>query len=278
MFASTIVHPLAKKPTAFGVDFMQAMSNYNVDTMTSQDPLWQKTGELYHNFIAACEDQITSSSSIPKIIHQIWLGSPFPERCKNFRDSWLKLHPDWDYMLWTEKKIKEFGLYNKKLYDTAKNYGEKSDIARYEILYRMGGLYIDTDFECLQPFDYIHEHSNFYAGLNRGPSIEVFNGMIGSCPGHPIVQLCIERLHKPELLKRRSNHPMAIIIRTGPQFFTQCIYACLDVIQDGVVLFPSSYFYAWPNSQLHLKDPAHIQKWIKPESMALHHWHCSWQK
>ncbi len=33
-------------------------------------------------------------------------------------------------------------------YDQADNYGFKSDIARYEILYRFGGVYVDTDYEC----------------------------------------------------------------------------------------------------------------------------------
>ena len=31
--------------------------------------------------------------------------------------------------------------------------GEKSDIFRYEILYRFGGVYVDTDFECIKPFE-----------------------------------------------------------------------------------------------------------------------------
>jgi len=70
---------------------------------------------------------------IPKIIHQIWLGSPLPEKYKQLQKSWLKYHPDWHYYLWTEKEIAAFGLTNQALYDATSNYGEKSDIARYEI-------------------------------------------------------------------------------------------------------------------------------------------------
>ena len=42
-------------------------------------------------------------------------------------------------------------LKNKDLYDKSRNYGFKTDLARYEILNKYGGLYIDTDFECLSP-------------------------------------------------------------------------------------------------------------------------------
>ena len=78
-----------------------------------------------------------SEPLIPKIIHQIWLGSSLPEKYKRFQQSWKKYHPDWTYILWSEKEIEEFGLKNKKIYDKTKNLGQKSDIARYEILYRI---------------------------------------------------------------------------------------------------------------------------------------------
>ena len=67
--------------------------------------------------------QIDSSPRIPKIIHQIWLGSPFPEKYKVLQQSWKKYHPDWTYILWTEKEIKDFGLTNRERFDKAKIYG-----------------------------------------------------------------------------------------------------------------------------------------------------------
>ena len=46
--------------------------------------------------------------------------------------------------------VKSIILKNKKAYSLAKNWGMKSDILRYEILQKFGGVYIDTDYECLQ--------------------------------------------------------------------------------------------------------------------------------
>ena len=36
------------------------------------------------------------------------------------------------------------------VFERAINPGMKSDIFRYEILKQIGGLYVDTDFECLK--------------------------------------------------------------------------------------------------------------------------------
>jgi len=36
------------------------------------------------------------ATSIPKVLHHIWLGSPFPSRFQAFRASWLEHHPEKD--------------------------------------------------------------------------------------------------------------------------------------------------------------------------------------
>lgn len=43
---------------------------------------------------------------IPKKIHQIWLGSPLPEKFARLAATWKQHHPDWEYMqLWTDQDI-----------------------------------------------------------------------------------------------------------------------------------------------------------------------------
>lgn len=48
-----------------------------------------------------------------------------------------------------KKDVKLLILKNQIAYSSAKNWGMKSDILRYEILQKFGGVYIDTDYECL---------------------------------------------------------------------------------------------------------------------------------
>lgn len=216
-----------------------------------------------HNFLNIT---INARPKIPKIIHQIWLGGPLPEKYQALQKTWQDMHPTWEYRLWTDKDIKEFGLINQDLFDEAPNYGEKSDIARYEILYRLGGLYIDTDFSCLQPFDIFHHAYDFYTSMQPldGGYIHLVNGLIGSVPGHPILKYCIEQL-------RHTKHITQTIIKTGPIFFTQAVIRCLyqgDYING---IFPPSYFYPLGFSY---KKGMEIK--VRPESFAIHYWDFSW--
>ncbi len=129
---------------------------------------------------------------IPKIIHQIWLGNnPIPANYKYYLETWRKYHPNWEIKLWTEKEILAENFTSMDLFYKARGYAEQSDIARYEILYRYGGLYIDTDVECFASFDELHHKYDFYVnmeppGVNK-KIVSIVNMMIASVPGHPIL-------------------------------------------------------------------------------------------
>ena len=69
---------------------------------------------------------------------------------------------------------------------------KRSDIVRYEILHAFGGLYIDTDFECLKSFDILHHCYTFYIGTLSSHNVGIGNGIIGSVAGHPLLRWCIE--------------------------------------------------------------------------------------
>lgn len=231
--------------------------------------------ELYNKNHATKLEQ-KSHLKIPKKIHQIWLGSPLPEKFKHYQATWQFHHPDWQYKLWTDKDIAAFGLENQKAYDTAINYAEKSDIARYEILFRLGGLYIDTDFECLKPFDVLHQCYDFYTGLEL-PAMAMFlqpiiipNGLIGSAPGHPIMHACIDEIKK----KICDKNNIDIVSKTGPLLFTNIILAIAgthDYLKD--IVFPASYFYPIDKNT---KDRSCINSCIQQETYAIHHWAGSW--
>ena len=45
---------------------------------------------------------------IPKIIHHVWPGAdPFKEKFHNFRNSWMKNHPDWSFYFWRLDNLPE---------------------------------------------------------------------------------------------------------------------------------------------------------------------------
>lgn len=154
----------------------------------------------------------TPPPPIPRILHHIWLGSPFPARFHAFRASWLEHHPvkdgeylliekchivilclisdpiypaskGWTHHVWTDVEVAPLLdiLWNKKAYLAAPNYGQKADILRYELLQRHGGLYVDVDMECVRSLDGLHGQGGpaFYTGFSNTGTVELNNGLIG---------------------------------------------------------------------------------------------------
>jgi hypothetical protein len=220
--------------------------------------------------------KVTASltSKIPKIIHQIWLGSPFPEQYKQYQQTWIKHHPDWEYKLWTDKDIEEFKLTNKRAFDKAPNYGEKSDILRYEILNRYGGLYIDVDCECLRPFTVFHHCYDFYVGTTNSGTAEINNAIIGAAPGHPIITYCIDHIEVGDGTYNVSD----TLQRTGPIYLTDCFLKIAPDCLDTIIAFPVTFFYPLHHSLEGFTKRTQVQDWLAPESCAIHYSARSWQK
>ncbi len=211
---------------------------------------------------------------IPKIIHQIWLGGPLPEKYKHWIDSWKKHHPTWEYKLWTDDDVKKLNLYNQELYDNLTNFGPKVDILRYEILYQFGGLYVDTDFECFKSHDILHHCYSFYAGIEDGKAIALGNALLASAPGHPILEQLVKNVN---FKVENEDNMWATVAGTGPGYITQIFAACWGSSDSRVMVLPHSYFYPFPAYKR--KVPlAQRGAFVKPETFGMHHWGFSWMK
>lgn len=95
------------------------------------------------------DNSVKQKNTIPRIIHQIWMGPLEPP--KSAMDSWRDLHPSWEVRVWNEQNLPS--LKNKQAFADSDNYPQKSDILRYEILSQFGGVYVDADEYCLRPID-----------------------------------------------------------------------------------------------------------------------------
>jgi mannosyltransferase OCH1-like enzyme len=207
---------------------------------------------------------------IPKIIHQIWLGSPVPDVFNEYMQSWVAHHcgPDWLYILWDDQKIKDFKLYNQAIYDSSSNFGQKSDIVRWEILYTFGGLYVDVDFECFASFDIFHYAYDFYVGLQPLDSqiVQLNNALVGSCAGHPILKHCIVTIKDD--WARYKGAPQT----TGPVHFTRSFYLTANKYGTVDIAFPASYFYPLGTTDTIINK----EQWIESGAYAVHWWAKTW--
>lgn len=99
---------------------------------------------------------------IPKILHYCWFGhNPFPPIIEKCLATWQEILPDYEIKRWDESNFDVYqNTYIKEAYDN-KKYAFVSDFARFDILYKEGGIYLDTDVEVLKPFDIFLENKMF---------------------------------------------------------------------------------------------------------------------
>jgi mannosyltransferase OCH1-like enzyme len=97
---------------------------------------------------------------IPKIIHQIWLGTDelSPVRKKAMQTVQL-MNPDFKYILWTDEDLPEFNLEN--IIEESLHVAFAADIFRLKILEKFGGIYIDTDIICHKNLTYLLEKYDY---------------------------------------------------------------------------------------------------------------------
>lgn len=240
--------------------------------------------ELYYRNAWQVCDKPNAEYLITKIIHFIWLGSSLPDKYDKFIASWAKYHPDWEIKIWLDQDIEDLNLQNKHLFNASNNYGYKSDLARYEILYRFGGLYVDIDFECLTSFDFLHKNYEFYAGLFPNQGV-LANGVIAAKAGHPILKDCVDKLKSLPQKINGKECARSIQQTSGPHHFTQCAlnYISRNPRDNRLMVLPAGYFFSFPAFRsadfwLGKLSESDIIAYRYPESMAQHFWGCAWVK
>lgn len=92
--------------------------------------------------------------SIPKVIHYVWMGrNDKPSSVVKCIESWKKALPEYDIIEWNESNfnVNDFP-YCKSAYEK-KKWAFVSDYVRLYVLYKYGGIYLDTDVFVKKAFD-----------------------------------------------------------------------------------------------------------------------------
>jgi mannosyltransferase OCH1-like enzyme len=272
---------------------------------TSKNAVWSDIVDRFHTFQENIE--LSEEPHIPNIIHHIWLGSKLPKQDQEYMQTWRDYHPAWLHFLWTDRAsnstlgdyfidvtqvqdiidhkddyvgariviyVRPDDIYNKEAYLSGSNFAQTSNILRYEILYNFGGLYLDTDFICLRAFDVFHHGLTCYACLGFTSHVSILNGIIGTVPEHPLMRWCVEHVNDYASNFKKKQSTKETLQGTGIRFFKK---AFLNVQADApeIVLFPFTFFTPWPSHERHKQKNA--EKWVQPESYALHMWHGAWR-
>lgn len=197
---------------------------------------------------------------IPQVFHTIWVQGDLPVEYDAWFASWKHYNPDWAHILWAESDYLGF-LENREIYDTAVNHAQRAEIASKEILLKYGGVYVDADFECLQPLgDLLDGVDCFTAEESVG---QIAAGIVGCIPGHPAMRLVVDDIERSILWQRRQGKTQNY--GAGPHILERLWRPRSDVTKFKWKWF---YPYRW--------DQSPPEKY-RPETYAVHHWKATWK-
>ena len=127
---------------------------------------------------------------IPKKIHYVWVGGNEKNKTINqCMKTWGKHLEGYEVIEWNENNFDIDSHPFVKAAYKAKKWAYVSDYIRAYVIYKYGGIYLDTDILVLDNFDRFLNNRAFVGFEN--PQYP-FTAVFGAEPGHPLVKDMIE--------------------------------------------------------------------------------------
>lgn len=216
---------------------------------------------------------------IPKKIHYCWFGKNIiPESVLRCVQSWKKYCPDYEIKLWTEDNFDvNAHPYMKEAYEV-KKWAFVSDLARLLIIYKEGGIYLDTDVELIKSLDEVRDNSFFFAiERNSSPitgedSIHVATGLgFGSEKGNSVLKSLIDEYNECHFILNDGKYDIMPCPHRNTWALEKYGYNGQNEIFrfEGGVIYPSEFFCPMIFSTKQL--------YVTNNTISIHHYDSSWK-
>jgi inositol phosphorylceramide mannosyltransferase catalytic subunit len=255
-----------------------------VETTVNTDFTYNSTSAL-----ARMLPTVSREGHVPKIVHQTWKSTKLPSPYREWRQECIDLNPGWEFKIWTDDDNRELvRLHYPSFLTTYDNYDvniKRVDSARYMILHRHGGVYMDLDMSCLQPFGQIFDAPHtFYAaeqfsridvGTSKRRKIrrqlsKVANAFMAAPSNHSLITAMLAEL--PNTAKQR-----AVLTATGPRFLTTMIN--WRGHESAISVFPMEKMYGQSYNMKHgLCRNITSCRAKCPEAILISFWANSWDE
>jgi len=147
------------------------------------------------------------------LFHRVWLGNkPIPPQYEAYWAAWQRQFPEARFVTWTDADVETLTISREKI-EQISVFSMRADIARYEILYQFGGIYLDCD---IMPYTHFEpaDMSRTLTVCNEDASTDYCSvGFLGAPKGHPIFRELLDHIMNHELDETRPN------VSTGPWLF-----------------------------------------------------------
>lgn len=194
----------------------------------------------------------SKDGSLPRLIHVVfglWDEGGLPWRYRSVLAGWRRHHRGWGVVLWdcesAARLVEEAYPHLAGVYHGFSRPVQRSDLLRYLLLHRFGGLYVDLDLECrasLVPVLEGHPQGRMFVLVettltpqrageigqdqpirDRRPELpeRIANFFLAAAPAHPVLAEVIE------LVQERAPLPVAcdydVLYTTGPDVVTEVV-------------------------------------------------------
>ncbi len=239
---------------------------------------------------------------IPKIIHQIWSGikEPLPIHFKELGDTWRRDYPGWKYILWDNEMMCNFVQENyPQHWDVYMKYPyhiQRWDAIRYLILDKIGGMYIDFDYESIESMEKIIEDKMCCFALEPQSHSIIFNkqlmfnnALMLNTPNHPFMKKIIKKVFSKKMLNYGSNITFedkykqkhyCIMNTTGPWVLIDLYNTLTEDEKKYIYLIPAKYVTPFDGYQAELFRTGNrgedLEEALK-EAYAVHYFFSDWR-
>lgn len=208
---------------------------------------------------------------IPKKIHYCWFGkNPLPESAIMCINSWKKHCPDYEIIEHNEDNYDIYKYtYTKEAYE-AKKWAFVSDVARLDILYNEGGIYLDTDVELLKPLDSLLDSEGFMGFEDKK---QVASGLgMGAVKNSPIVELILQEYKNSSFVKDNGEYDLTPCpVRNTKELVK------IGLIPNGTYQEIENFKFL-PREILAPKEATSGRlKYMTDVTISIHHYDASWQ-
>jgi len=214
---------------------------------------------------------------IPKLIHQTAPTAEISEKWRPYQRRLIELHPGWTYRLWTDEDnlafVKaEYPDFVDVFTGMPKNI-MRADVIRYLLMYRLGGLYLDTDYEMLKPFDLVQYDCVLPIEDEGEPgknNLRIANSFFASAPGHPFFKAVIDALKANPPRDPGAN----VLTTTGPHFIS-AVFHRLSPSERADIFLPKRELFN-PYTPRNGREYRAILK--QGVAYGIHHCHGTWRE
>ncbi len=161
------------------------------------------------------------------------------------------VNPDWKWMVWTDRTISLLGFDYVSLLTRFKKPVHVSDFVRLVAIQKYGGMYLDSDVECVRPFDSLCKYEAVAA--TQDGTGQICPATFGAGPDHPWINWQIEHADDHS----RPDTPWNVALMT-------------DAPRGGLTLVETDTFYPW------LWNTPKEDRKITERTLSIHHWKGSW--